>query len=261
MKSHARLIALSAFLAPMVGLAQGTSGTVLDLSNIRLNLTGRMLADLTLKQGPPPTGSYADIEFSYPFGGTTVTETVRTMVGSYNVRKAVSSNGAFPCNATVDVTVKVKNPATAPASATTSVTRHCTVTTGTPDLTVAEVVRADVGGGLQSPKETPIRLRVTIANIGYGMPFNEQGGTPWTVQVTPGASGSPDGGTGGVQKFALPLSANQRFTLDVYPVALSCGKMNPVTVVVDRDRVITESNENNNTLTVNIPGNKCQDSE
>jgi hypothetical protein len=79
------------------------------------------------------------------------------------------------------------------------------------------------------------------------------------VQLTPGASGNNDGGTGGVQVFRIALSAKQQITMDVMPVALPCDKRTKVLVVVDRDGVIAEANEANNRLEVEIPGNRCQD--
>ena len=234
------------------------AATTITLSNLRLNLQGLMLVDVILTAGPPPAGGVVDIEFSYVDGGTTVAETVRGLTGAVNTRKAISSKLPFPCGKTLDVTATIKSPGNSGASTKSSITRRCTLAQGTPDLAVTKIERVD-GGGLNSPRETVIRLRVTIVNRGSNMPFNEQGGTPWTVQLTPGASGSNDGGTGGVQIFRIALSANQQITMDVMPVALQCGRLNTVAVVVDRDRVILEANENNNRLEASVPGNRCQD--
>ena len=251
-----RLAAAAAFL--LLTAASSPAPTTITLSNIRLNNTGLILVDVMLTQAPPPTGGVVDIEFSYVDGGSTITETVRGLAGALNTRKAISSRQPFPCNKTLEVTATLKSPGLSPVYTKSSLTRRCTLSQGTPDLTVTKIERVD-GGGLQSPRETVIRVRVTLSNIGSNMPFNEQGGTPWTVQLTPGATGGNDGGTGGVQVFRLALSANQKITMDVMPVALQCGRLNPVTVVVDRDRVILEANENNNRLTANIAGNRCQD--
>jgi hypothetical protein len=251
-----RLAAAAAFL--LLTAASRPSATTITLSSLRLNSTGLILVDVTLTQLPPPTGGVVDIEFSYVDGGSTITETVRGTTGAYNTKKAISSRQPFPCNKTLEVTATLKSPGHSPVYTRSSLSRRCTLSQGTPDLTVAKVERVD-GGGLQSPREKVIRVRVTLANIGSNMPFNEQGGTPWTVQLTPGASGGNDGGTGGVQVFRIALSANQRITMDVMPVALQCGRLNPVTIVIDRDGVIREANENNNRLTVDIPGNRCQD--
>lgn len=251
-----RMAAAAMFL--LLTAASHPPATTITLSNLRLNLTGLILVDATLTEAPPPTGGVVDVEFSYVDGGSTITETVRGTLGAYNTRKAISSRQPFPCNRTLEVTATLKSPGQAPVYARSSLTRRCTLSQGTPDLTVAKIERVD-GGGLQSPRETVIRVRVTLANTGSNMRFNEQGGTPWTVQLTPGASGGNDGGTGGVQVFRIALTANQKITMDVMPVALQCGRLNPVTVVVDRDRVIAEANENNNRLTVEIPGNRCQD--
>lgn len=255
-KRSARLLAGAMFLL-LTGASHPTATTI-TLSGLRLNNSGLILVDVTLTHLPPPTGGVVDIEFSYVDGGSTITETVRGTTGAYNTKKAISSRQPFPCNKTLEVTATLKSPGQSPVYTKSSLSRRCTLAQGTPDLTVVKAERVD-GGGLQSPRETVIRVRVTLANIGSNMPFNEQGGTPWTVQLTPGASGGNDGGTGGVQVFRIALSANQKITMDVMPVALQCGRLNPVTVVVDRDGAIREANENNNRLTVDIPGNRCQD--
>lgn len=240
-------------------LAQRLDGqTAIVLENLRLNAQGVMLVDVVLRQAPPPPGGVVDIEFQYSNGERTVSETVRGGVGGVNVRRTVSARQPFPCDQTYQVTATLKNSGASPVQTSAVLSRRCTRTQGTPDLAVISAVR--VNGGLDSPRETPIRIRVTVGNISaFNMAFNEQGGIPWTVQVTPGTSGSADGGTGGVQTFRLPLQARQQHTFDVMPVALPCGKESQIQVVVDRDGVIAESDESNNRKSFMIAGNRCQD--
>jgi len=259
MRIIARSLLLTAALLPLTAFSPPQpTATVITLGNLRLNQTGLMLVDAKLTQAPPPVGGIVDIEFQYSDGASTITETVRSNVGTVNVARTVSSRQPFPCDKSYEVTATLKNPGMTSVRATSTLSRKCTRSEGTPDLTVVSAVRVD-GGGLQSPRQTPIKVRVTIANIGQNMPFNETGGTPWIVQLTPGASGSADGGTGGVQTFRIALQAKQQITMDVLPVALPCGKASAVEVVVDRQGSIVEANEKNNRATFMINGNRCQD--
>ena len=102
-------------------------------------------------------------------------------------------------------------------------------------------------------------VRIKLKNAGQNMPFNEMGGTPWTVQVTPGTGVSADGGTGGLQTFRIALQAAQEISMDVMPVALPCGKESQIEVRIDRENVILESNKTNNRAVFMIAGNRCQD--
>ena len=259
MRALARWLLLAVALSPLAASSPPRpAATTITLANLRLNQTGIMLVDAKLTQAPPPVGGIIDIEFQYSDGSSTITETVRSNVGAVNVVRTVSSRQPFPCDKSYEVIATLKNPGMTSVRATSTLSRKCTRTEGTPDLTVVSAVRVD-GGGLQSPRETPIRVRVTLANIGQNMRFNEMGGTPWIVQFTPGASGSADGGTGGVQTFRIALQAKQQITMDVMPVALPCGKASTVEVVVDREGSIVEANEKNNRATFTINGNRCQD--
>ena len=257
-----RLPALLGVAALAVSVAAATgytsNATVITLKGLRLNINGLIQVDATLTQSPPPVGGVIDVAFEYSDGTSTVTETVRSSVGSVNLARAVTSRQPFPCDKSYEVTATLKNPGTAGVYTKAVLTRKCTRTQGTPDLQAVSAVRAD-GGGLQSPRETPIRVRIKLKNAGQNMPFNEMGGTPWTVQVTPGTGVSADGGTGGLQTFRIALQAAQEISMDVMPVALPCGKESQIEVRIDRENVILESNKTNNRAVFMIAGNRCQD--
>ena len=255
--------AACAVLVTSVHVAAVTSRV--EISNLRLNLQGLIVADVVLKEMPLPklgtvTGRVR-VEFKV---ASSATETVDVAVGAVNLKRTAVSKTPFPCNETRDVTATIVAPDEVKGhSVTAPLTRKCSTSQGTPDLTVLKVTRTDSPGKtdaqyLQSSKETVIKITVVIKNIAaYAMPFNEQGGTPWTVQVTPGTP--MQGEYAGTQLVRRSLSAGQEHTFDVLPVAIPCGKISQVTVVVDLAKVILESNENNNTKSFPIPGNRCQD--
>lgn len=262
--------------SPFAGLAVLVLGSVaaiaaaspterVQVSNPRINpVNGLVQADVVLTAPPLPTLHNVNgrVRVAFTFNGAE--EKVDFAVPAVNVKRTVNSTRPFPCNQTLPVTIKVVEPAeVAGHQVTTNLTRKCVGTQGTPDLAAVSVVRTDRGlrsdaEYLQSPRETPIQITVKIQNVAkYAVPFNEQGGTPWTVQVTPGTS--PTGEFSGTRSLRLPLSPGQDYSLIVQPVALPCGRVSDVTVVVDRDNVILESDETNNKKVFKIPGNRCQD--
>lgn len=237
-----------------------------QLSNPRVNpVNGLAQADVLLTAPPlPKLGAVTGrIRVAFTFGDTE--ETVDFAVGAVNVKRTVNSTRPFPCNQALPLTVKVVEPAeVAGHSVSANLTRKCIGTQGTPDLTVVSVTRTDRAGlhtdaqYLQSPRETPIQITIKLKNIAkYAMAFNEQGGTPWSVQVTPGTP--MQGEYAGTQTMRLALQPGQEHTLIVQPVALPCGKVSDVTVSVDHANVILESDEANNKKTFKVPGNRCQD--
>lgn len=251
-------------LGLLAGLTASASDPRVQLSNVRINtVNGIVQADATLTAPPLPRLNNVTGRIRVSFRVGDAEETVNAAVATVNVKRTVNSTRPFPCNTTLPVTVKVLEPAeVAGHSATTTLTRKCSGSQGTPDLTVVSVTRTDQGlrsddEYLQSGENTPIQVTVKVKNQGVSaMPNNEQGGTPWLVQVTPGASSS--GPTSGLQTVRIALQAGQEHTLTVLPIALPCGKVSDVTVVVDRDKTILESDETNNTKTFKVPGNRCQ---
>lgn len=266
MPTSLRAFAALAGICAAVITTFGATQRVL-LSNARINpVNGLLQADILLTAPPLPRLNNVTGRVRVAFSVGDAEEVVDFPLSAVNVKRTVNSKRPFPCNETLPVMIKVVEPAdVAGHMVTAHLTRKCTRSQGTPDLTVVSVVRTDRGlrkdaEYLQSPRETPIQVTVKLQNVAkYAMRFNEQGGTPWTVQVTPGTSS--EGPFSGIRRLPLPLSAGQDHSIVVQPVALPCGRLSNVTVVVDRDNVILESNETNNRKTFRIPGNRCQDSD
>ena len=267
MRTFRFVLTISAAAAVLsAGVHATTPRTRVEISNLRLNNQGRIVADVVLNAPPAPkvgtvTGR-VQVEFKV---APKHVETVDVNgVAAVNVKRTAVSTSPFPCNATQEVVATIVAPDDVKGATTkASLSRKCSAAEGTPDLTVLSVTRTDSPGKtdaqyLQSPRETVIKVTVVLKNIAsYSMPFNEQGGTPWTVQVTPGTP--MQGEYAGTQTIRRALSGNQEHRFDVLPVAIPCGKISPVTVVVDQSKVILESNETNNTKSFPIPGNRCQD--
>ena len=260
-----RTASTAAVATCLAAISLSATNERVQLSNPRVNpVNGLVQADVVLTAPPLPRLNNVTGRVRVAFTVNGVEETVDVGVAAVNVKRPVNSTRPFPCNQTLPVTIKVVEPAdVAGHQVTASLTRTCTTSQGTPDLTVVSVVRTDQGlrpdaEYLQSPRGTPIEVTVKVQNIAkYALPFNEQGGTPWTVQLTPGAP--PTGAYAGTRSFRLPLQAGQEYSFRVLPVALPCGRTSDVSVVVDRDNVILESDETNNRKTFRIPGNRCQD--
>jgi hypothetical protein len=232
----------------------GQGASRATVSNVRVNpVNGLVQADITLTSPPLPRLENVTGRIRVAFKIGTAEERVIAALSAVNVVRTVNTTKPFPCDQKLPVDVTIVEPAdVAGTTAHAELTRTCSRTQGTPDLTVTEVRRSD-GGGLQSPRETPIEITVIVKNASaFNLPFNEQGGTPWLVQVTPGVAPP-------AQTFRLPLQANQEHRYTIKPIALPCGKESEVTVVVDSTRVVLESNENNNTRVFKIAGNRCQD--
>ena len=261
--AHRTFVAVA--VASVGAIAASASSERVQLSNPRVNPTnGLVQADVVLTAPPLPKVGTAVGRIRVTFTVNGADETVDFAVGAVKVKRTVNSTRPFPCNQPLPVTIKVVEPVEVAGHAvTTNLTRKCIGTQGTPDLTVVSAVRTDRGPladaqYLQSPREAVIEVTVTVKNVAkYAMPFNEQGGTPWTVQVQPGTP--MQGEYSGSQVMRRPLQPGEEQRLIVKPVALPCGKLSDVTVVVDLGKVILESDENNNTKAFKIPGNRCQD--
>lgn len=244
--------------------SRGARGPRVQVGNLRLNLRGSVLADVKLTTPPPPRGGVVNVVFTWG----TVTETVRvTGVASVTTVRVASTRTPFPCNRPLEVTARVAEAAgdgdgTAGSTTTARLNRPCSraTGTGTPDLKVVSIERVSVAGeipGLKAPPHTPIRLRIRIVNDSdFDMPENEQGGTPFEVQVTPGGARAQTIRTA-IHGGPTPAARLNNSVLLFFNVALPCGRETEVTAYVDRTRRITETDETNNRLTVKIPGNSC----
>jgi hypothetical protein len=249
-----------------IGVQATAPRTRVEITNLRLNNQGLIVADVALNAPPAPklgtiTGR---VRVEFKIAPNRVETVDVNGVAAVNVKRTAVSASPLPCNSTQEVTATIVAPDDIKgAYVKASLSRKCSAAEGTPDLTVVSVTRTDSPGKtdaqyLQSPRETVIKVTVVIKNIAsYSMPFNEQGGTPWTVQVTPGTP--MQGEYAGTQTVRRALSGNQEHRFDVLPVAIPCGKISQVTVVVDQANVILESNETNNAKSFPIPGNRCQD--
>jgi hypothetical protein len=228
------------------------AGHKVELRNLRVNLTGALLVDVVLTT-PPAITTRVPVKIEYEG----VSETLQVAnVAAVNVPRTATATQPFPCNATHTVRATVLDLPNLPLgghSIEASLSRRCTASQGTPDLIVESIERVPTRARPEewfavSP-ETPVRLKVVVKNASaYAMAFNEQGGTPWQVQVTPGGAQ--------MQRLALPLQPQQSYPLE-FTIAVACRQLTDVTAWVDTANVIKESNETNNRLTAKIPGNNC----
>lgn len=265
MKPLIRILCSVIVWALVAQAAPATRDQRVQLSNLRVNpINGLAQVDATLTSPPlPRLGTVTGrIKVKLTSGG--VDEEIEAGVGAVNVKRTVNSARPLACNQETAVSATVTEPSdVAGHSITANLTRKCTGGAGTPDLAVISVVRTDRGllsdaEYLKQPRETPIQLTITVKNVAaYRMPFNEQGGTPWAVQVTPGTP--MQGPMAGTQRIMRALGAGEEHKLLVQPVAIPCGKLSDITVEVDSGKVILESDETNNKKTFKIPGNICQD--
>ena len=241
--------------AALLLLASASARADEVIGNLRLNLQGQILADIKL--GPRSAAQDGDVKVEFTYGEVTQTTNAGRFPANLNVKRVISTSQPFPCDKTLDVSATIISPqAFAGQSVKTSLTRRCSRTQGTPDLTVKlEQVRTDV-----VQRETRVRLKVAIKNSSaYSMPDNEQGGKLFSVQIPNSslAPGTEDAGPAGTYTVRRALQAGEEYSFDIY-VAVPCNQKARIEARVDFPNVILESNENNNTFKLELQGKPCQ---
>lgn len=250
--------------AALLLLASSSARADEVIGNLRLNLRGQILADITL--APRSAAQDGDVKVEFTYGDVTQTINAGRFPANVNVKRVISTPQPFPCDRTLDVRATITSPhAFAGQNVMTSLTRRCSRTQGTPDLTVkleqasTEVVQ----------RETRVRLKVAIKNSSaYNMPDNAQGGKLFSVQI-PNSSLAPvtdmsrntvtqDAGPAGTYTVRRALQAGEENSFDIY-VAVPCNQKAIIEARVDFPNVILESNEDNNTFKLELQGKPCQD--
>lgn len=242
--------------AAMLLLASASARADESIGNLRLNLQGQILADIRL--GSRSAAQDGDVKVEFTYGDVTQTINAGRFPANVNIKRVISTSQPFPCDKTLEVRATIISPqAFAGQYVKASLTRRCSRTQGTPDLTVKlEQVRADV-----VERETRVRLKVSIKNSSaYNMPDNEQGGKLFSVQIPNSslAPGTEDAGPAGTYTIRRALQAGEEYSFDIY-VPVPCNQKARIEARVDFPNVIVESNENNNTFKLELQGKPCQE--
>lgn len=228
-----------------------SAGSQVEIGGLAVNpRSGQLQAQVEIHSYPPRR---RPIEVQFETDG--VSETVRAFGLALNNPKTVSTRQPFPCNATQQVTATVVSPNEwAGVTASTTLSRQCSRTQGTPNLVPLSLERTERGESTAIP-QTSIQVRVEVANDSeFDMPDNEQGGNWWYVRVS---------GLNRPQQVRRALKGGEKYPFTVR-VTQPCwsqerDRFGEVTVTVDDRRNIRESNENDNQKTFTIERKRCRD--
>lgn len=233
------------------GGSSRSAGSQVEIGGLAVNpRSGQLQAQVTLRSYPP---GRRPIEVLFETGG--VSEKVRAFGLALNNPKTVSTRQPFPCNATQQVTASVVSPSEwAGVSTSSTLSRQCSRTQGTPNLVPLNLERTELGESTAIP-QTSIQVRVEVANDSeFDMPDNEQGGNWWYVRVS---------GLNRPQQVRRALKGGEKYSFTAR-VTQPCwsqqrDRFGQVTVTVDDRRNIRESNENDNQKTFTIERKRCRD--
>ncbi|MEZ5332609.1 MAG: hypothetical protein R2991_11275 [Thermoanaerobaculia bacterium] len=233
------------------GGSTGGGAPGIELSNLRVARTNGLLqADVKFLR---PASGQTRVTLRFSYAGQS--EDVVIGPQPVNFKRTVNTRSPFPCNTTETVRLEVTDPPDwAGPDAQEQLNRSCVNGQGTPNLVPVSLART--GAPLTNAiAETAVEVRVVVENDSdYNMPDNEMGGTPWVISV----SGLNRAET---VRHALLRHNNHSFTarINVPCWTREDDRYQDVTVKVDANDNILESNENDNDATYTIEKNRCRD--
>lgn len=233
------------------GGSTGGGSAGIELSDLRVARTNGLLQTDVRFLRPASGQTRLTLRFSY------AGQSEDLLIGPQpvNFKKTVNTRSPFPCNTTETVRVEVTDPPDwAGPALEEQLNRSCVNGQGTPNLVPVSLERT--GAPLTNAiTETSVEVRVVVENDSdYNMSDNEMGGTPWTISVT-GLNRAE------MVRHALLRHNKHSFTarINVPCWTREDDRYHDVTVKVDANRNILESNENDNEATYTIEKNRCRD--